>query len=98
MTIEEISDKIAPILNKNGVFRTALFGSYARGEATITSDIDLLVEMKKPQGLFFTIGLKLDLEKRLGKKVDLVTPGAVNSRLKKYIDKDVIEIYHQRTY
>lgn len=95
LTIEEIKEKITPILKKNGVVRSAVFGSYARGQATGKSDIDLIIEMKKPQGLFFTIGLKLDLEEKLDKKVDLLTPGAIHHRLKKYINKDVIEIYKQ---
>jgi predicted nucleotidyltransferase len=97
LTIEEIKQKIVPILKKRGVVRSTLFGSYSRGEATAKSDVDLIVEMKKPQGLFFTIGLKLDLEDSLNKKVDLLTPGAINPRIKKYINKDAIEIYNQRT-
>ncbi|MEI8361006.1 MAG: nucleotidyltransferase family protein [bacterium] len=97
LTIKEIKHQITPILKKSGVVRSALFGSYARGEATSKSDVDLIIEMKKPQGIFFTIGLKLDLEEKLKKKVDLLTPGAINHRLKKYINKDVIEIYNQRT-
>ncbi len=97
LTIEEIKKQVTPILKKNGVFRSVLFGSYARGEADKDSDVDLIVEMRKSKGLFFTIALKLDLEKRLDRKVDLLTPGAINRRLKKYIDQDAIEIYHQRT-
>ena len=96
LTIEEIKEKIVPLLKKRGVVRSAIFGSYARGEANSKSDVDLIVEMKKPRGIFFTIGLKLDLEEKLNRKVDLLTPGAINHRLKKYINKDVIEIYNSR--
>lgn len=97
LTIKEIKEKITPILKKNGVIRSAVFGSYARGQATGKSDVDLIIEMKKPQGIFFTIGLKLDLEEKLDKKVDLLTPGAIHYRLQKYINKDAIEIYNQGT-
>lgn len=48
-----------------------LFGSYARGEATVKSDVDIII-VSKPMGLKF-YGLAADLEKSLGKTVDLLT-------------------------
>ena len=47
-----------------------LFGSYARGEATQKSDVDILVVLDKPMGMKY-FGIATDLEKQLGKIVDL---------------------------
>ena len=71
MTIEEIKSIIMPILKKYGVSRAGVFGSLVRSEATEDSDIDLLVEIEGRMSLLDFVGLKLELEKALGKKVDL---------------------------
>jgi len=55
---------------KYAVERIGLFGSYARDEATDTSDIDLFVEMKPD--LFSMIGLKQEIEEALSRPVDIV--------------------------
>lgn len=71
--------------------RIYLFGSHARGEEKKNSDVDLIVEVKKPMGFEF-ISLGLLLEDELGKKIDLLTTDSVNHRLKPYSDKDKILI------
>lgn len=98
LTIEEIKEKITPILIKHGVIRSAIFGSVARGEATATSDVDVLIETRTPVGYFSLIRMKLDMEDVLLKKVDLITYGAVNRRLNRYIKKDEVEIYAQKSH
>lgn len=61
-----------------------LFGSFADDTATEESDVDILVEFKKPIGWrFFT--LEKYLEKMLGRKIDLVTPNAVKEQLRNNI-------------
>ena len=72
MTIEEIKAIILPILEKQGVSRASLFGSFATGEESSESDIDILVEIKSRMSLLDFSGLKIELEEALGKKVDLV--------------------------
>lgn len=64
----------------------ALFGSVVRGEATDTSDVDLLVEFDRPIGLLHLIGTEQYLEKLLGIKVDLVLKRAVHPELREEID------------
>ena len=64
-----------------GVKSLALFGSVARGEATETSDVDLLVEFNRPTGYFGLIVLQEHLEGLLGCKVDLGTPRSLKPRL-----------------
>lgn len=70
--IGEIKRKIVRILKKNYVKRAGIFGSYARGEQKKDSDIDILVELKKPMGFAF-FGLNQELEEKLKKPVHLVT-------------------------
>ena len=64
------------------VRRVGLFGSYARGEQTPGSDLDILVELEPPMGFFGFIDLEDYLSERLGSKVDLVTPDALKPLMK----------------
>ena len=75
-------------LRKYGVKRIGLFGSYVRGTATATSDIDFLVELER---LTFRdyMGLALFLEDLFKKDVDLVTATSIKPRLKPYIEKEI---------
>lgn len=71
-TINEIADKVLPIAEAYDIDRIYLFGSYARGEATEESDIDLYVEFSKPLGLRYCSFVS-DIEERLGKCIDIIT-------------------------
>lgn len=97
LTFQIAKKEITPILKKRGVAKAAFFGSFARGEATKRSDIDLLVRFKGSRGLLDLVGLRFELEKKLGKKVDLLTYGAIHPRLKRYILKDQKLIYGKRS-
>lgn len=89
MNIQFIKQIATPILKKHGVIRAAIFGSAVSGKMTHNSDIDILVELPKNVHGFNYIDLKLDLqndlEKSLGKKVDLVEYDLVKPALKRYI-------------
>ena len=76
------------------VRKAYIFGSYARGEATASSDLDILVELdyRYKIGLEF-IQMKLDLEAILQKEVDLVTEKGLSPRLKPIILKSRQLIY-----
>lgn len=73
-TIDEIAERIRPVVKKYGILRVYLFGSYARGDANDESDVDLLVDTKgvahKP---FWLGGLYGDLCEALNKEVDMIT-------------------------
>lgn len=88
--IETIKDyfKTKPVL------AAYLFGSYARGEAYLQSDIDLLVELDYSQkiGLGF-FQMQIDLERILNTKVDLVSANALSKYLKPIIEKEKQLIY-----
>jgi len=61
-----------------GVKRIGLFGSFSRDKQKPASDVDLLIEFEKPIGFKFML-LAEYLEKRLGRKVDILTPAGVDS-------------------
>jgi len=92
MSVEKIKKKILPILKSHGVKRAALFGSAARGRMKPTSDIDVLVEIKKNISLIDFIGIKNELEDALGRAVDLVEYDALKPRLKEQVLRDRVTI------
>ena len=93
MTIQNIKQKIIPVLKRQGVTKAALFGSAARGEIKKRSDIDLLVNLKRGKTLLDLVGLKLELEEKLGRKVDVLTYNGINHRLKDIILSEQKIIY-----
>ena len=78
-TIEEIRRRIQPVAEKYGLPAVYLFGSYARGDATEESDIDLLIDTTGTTltGLFALGALYVALEEALEKKIDLLTVSAL---------------------
>lgn len=77
-------------LERFGVKSLSLFGSFARNEATPTSDVDILVEFSRPVGYFGYMDLKEFLEKLLQKKVDLATPDALKRQLRDRILSEAV--------
>ena len=92
-TIEEIRSIVAPIAAIHDVDRIYLFGSYARGEATPSSDIDLRVDKGRLRGLIALGALYADLEDGLGKKLDLLTTGSLDQKFLQHIAKEEVLIY-----
>lgn len=76
------------------VLRAWLFGSFARGEETPDSDIDILVDLdySKPVGLEF-VQMQLDLMELLRKPIDLVSSRGLSKYIKPYIDKEKVLLY-----
>jgi uncharacterized protein len=83
--------KIISILKKNKITKAGIFGSYATGEATKKSDIDILVLPPKGIGFGF-VGIQLELEEKLKKKIDLLSYRAIHPLLKKRILSEEIKI------
>jgi len=90
--IEKIKQKVIKILKKNKIKRAGIFGSYARGEQNKNSDIDILADIPKNINLFDFVGIKLELEDNLGKKIDLVEYKAVKPMIKERILNEEIRI------
>lgn len=74
---DEVKKNIIDVLKRRNVKKAGIFGSYARGDATKDSDIDIVVELAR-KDLFELSGLKIDLEKTLNRKVDIVTYNSLN--------------------
>jgi len=78
-TIDQLKKMITPVAIKHGLFAVYLFGSYAKGEATETSDVDILIDKTGSQikGLFAIGGLYNELSEVVGKQIDLLTTSAL---------------------
>ena len=94
MTAEtaQLQNQILLILKKADVCRAAIFGSYARGESAADSDLDLVVEFSKKKSLLDLVGLKLELEDLVRRKVDIITYNSIYPPLKPYIEKEQVRI------
>jgi len=97
MTFQNLKKQITPTLKKQGVLRASVFGSVARGEAKKNSDLDLLVKLSNNKTLLDLAGLKLELEERLNRPVDVLTYNSIHPLLKKFILADERVIYEKRT-
>jgi len=76
----QAKEKIKDILQNYNIKRAGIYGSYARGEADKSSDIDIVVELSK-KSLFELVGVKQDIEEATGLEVDITTyNGLDNSR------------------
>lgn len=99
LSVNEIKNKISPILASYGARSASLFGSYARGEATEESDVDLYVDggdSKKLKSLISFSGLRLDMIDALGKEVDLLTyisDDEIDSIFRNNFYRDEVKIY-----
>lgn len=93
---EKTSQIIKETLVKNGADFVALFGSFARGEEKTESDVDILVNFKKPISLFTHAGIEIDLENKIGRKVDLVTERSLSKYIHPFVMKELVTLYEGR--
>lgn len=92
MDMDKFKDEIYPILKKYNVKRASLFGSVARGEERGDSDIDLLVEFEGRKSLLGLVGLKIELEERLKREVDVLTYNSLHPLIKERVLREKIDI------
>lgn len=96
MTREEVLKKLWTFKMVKGekyqITRIGLFGSFAKGDVRRDSDVDIIVEQKKPD-LFILGSIKVDLEKELGRPVDIIRlRKGMNPFLKKRIEQEAIYV------
>lgn len=91
-SIEELQSIIVPLAKKYGAERIFLFGSYARGDMTDSSDIDLRIDKGSIRGLALA-GLLVDLEDALGIPVDLIPTTSLDTRFLEAIHPDEVLLY-----
>jgi uncharacterized protein len=95
----DLREKVLPLLRPY-VKRITVFGSFARGEETQESDIDLLVELKAPEkrprlGLGW-FSLEEELSRIMGRDVELIAEGSLSPYLRPYAEKDQVLLYEER--
>ncbi|WP_298683517.1 nucleotidyltransferase family protein [uncultured Methanomethylovorans sp.] len=79
------------LVERFGVKKVGVFGSFAKGEERRDSDVDILVEFKEGQKTFGNyMELKFYLEELFGRKVDLVIETAIKPRLREQILKEAV--------
>ena len=94
-TVEEIRKKASPVAKSYGVKRMNLFGSYARGEATRESDIDLYIDKGRLDSLIQYFSFVLELEEIFGRHVDVVTTEIEDSKFLNSIRKEGVLLYEE---
>jgi len=96
MSTKVMQQKLADYFKTQPILKAWLFGSFARGEETPLSDVDLLVVLdhSQPVGLKF-FGIWNDLEELLGRSVDLVTEASLADFARESVESDKILIYER---
>ena len=97
MSTQAMTQQIAEYFKTQPVLKAWLFGSYARGEQTEFSDVDILILPDKAQhfSLFTLSEMYEDLKALLGCEVDLITDGGLLSFARESADRDKILIYER---
>jgi len=98
--LDQLRDKILPILLPYGIKRVALFGSVVTGKDSPESDIDILVTLKPPTerppiGLKW-FGLPEELSHILERPVDLVTEDGLSPYIRPYVEQEMVIIYEEK--
>ena len=96
METKDVQEIVANYFKNQPVLKAWLFGSYARGEQTPLSDVDILVvlDRSQPIGLKF-FGMWNDLEELLDRSVDLVEEGCLLPFAQESANQDKILIYER---
>jgi predicted nucleotidyltransferase len=92
-TLQNILEKLRQhkpeLQRKYPVTRIGVFGSYARGEATKDSDIDIAVEISGPMGLSF-VAMADEIESLFGIKTDVVPKRSIKPEYLHSVEKDIV--------
>lgn len=100
MKRQTIQQKIAEYFETQPVLKAWLFGSFARGEETPNSDVDILFVPDysgKPFTLFTMGGMYMDLKEILGREVDLVVDGSLRPYAVESANRDRILVYERKS-
>lgn len=85
-------DEILRIAALHGASNVRVFGSVARGEAGLESDLDLLVDLERGRSLLDHAALKIDLEQLLDLPVDVATERGLKPRIRERILREAIPL------
>jgi hypothetical protein len=85
-------EEIISIAARRGAHNLRVVGSVARGEASESSDIDLVVDFEPERGLFDHGGLVADLEELLGCEVEVMNARGIRERLRARIEHEAVAL------
>ena len=100
MSSQVIQQTIANYFKTQPVLKAWLFGSFARGEETPQSDVDILIvpdRSGKPFTLFTLGGMYMDLKELLGREIDLVEEGSLRPYAAESANRDKKLIYERKS-
>jgi len=83
---------IIRIARQHGALEVRLFGSFAKGTASQSSDVDILVEMEPGRSLLDLVAIKQDLEDLLGRAVHIVTPPSLSPYIRDGVLKEAVRL------
>lgn len=96
MTLEELlkekRGEILRVASRHGARRVWVFGSVARGEADVASDIDFLVELEPGRSLLDLGGIQFELEALLNCHVDVVTVHSLKARFRERVLREAVPV------
>ena len=93
--IEDIRDLLIPVFMEYGITKSAVFGSFARGEQTENSDVDLLFSINGHMPLSRWDEMESRIQRALGRSVDFVEYGTLSRRIEQEVLKEAVIIYEQ---
>lgn len=88
--LKEKREEILRLCTAYGARNVRVFGSVARGQADAHSDVDFLVEMEPGRSLFDLGGLQYELERLLGRPVDVVTERGLKARIRDRVLREAV--------
>jgi predicted nucleotidyltransferase len=91
-SIRQRRDAILDIARRYGAHDIRIFGSVARGDATESSDLDLIVRFEPGRSLLDHGGLVMDLRDLLNIRVDVIDEGGIRPRFRDHVLKEMIPL------
>jgi predicted nucleotidyltransferase len=91
-SLEARREEILRIVGRHGGRNVRIFGSLARGEATLDSDVDILIDLEPDRSLLDIVAIKQDLEDLLERSVDVVTEAAVSPYIREQVLSEAVTL------
>lgn len=90
--IEQHRDEIVRVARTHGAAGVRVFGSMARGDASASSDVDVVVDLGAGRSLLDLIAIKQDLEDLLGRPVDVMTERSISRYIRDQVMRDAVAL------
>ncbi|MDI6708382.1 MAG: nucleotidyltransferase domain-containing protein [Candidatus Thermoplasmatota archaeon] len=90
--IKKIKKIVVPTLKRNGVVGAGIFGSFVKGKVKKSSDVDIPIKFKGRKSLLDLARLEIELDKKLWRKVEILTYSSIHPLLKERILKEEVVI------